>query len=40
VQRHIFTIYLETNGNTNVYPTLLSVQQQHDNIVHLGVREM
>ena len=39
-QRHNFTIYLEMSGNANVYSRLLSVQQQHDNIVHLGVRVM
>jgi len=39
-QRHNFTIYLETSGNANVYSRLLSVQLQHDNVVHLGVREM
>jgi len=38
-QRHNFTIYLETGGNANVYSRLLSVQLQHDSIVHLGVRE-
>jgi len=40
VQRHNFTIYLETSGNANVSSRLLSVQQQHDNIVHLGVRDI
>ena len=41
-QRHNFTNYLNKGGNANVYSRLLSVglQQQLDNIVHLGVREM
>jgi len=37
-QRHNFTIYLETTGNVNVYSRILSVQ--HDNTVHVGLREM
>jgi len=37
-QRLNFTIYLETGGNANVCSRLLSVQEHHGSIVHLGVR--
>ena len=37
-QRLNFTIYLETGGNANVCSRLLSVQEHHGSIEHLGVR--